>query len=365
MATKEITFDGKNITLGGKTIPVGNVAKAPVAGVTPAKPSTGNSGDSWMPWVLGGGGALLAHALTSPMFEASDEEKRKESVWSKLLRTIIPLGVGGIGGVAGYALGNALNKKAQAKPAAPAAPAATAKNPPAAPAPVKATLPHPANVLKDSKGNPKMVLDGVSQGDYDSWIGQYRSDDPKTLLDRRGETMGSYGGWANFAGKGLELGGATGGVVGGIMPWVRGQKMPSSTELRDMNAIIDNLRGKMDTSRAALQKAQAAYAKAQSKIDTAGMAKAQKSIAKAKGQIKETKGDLSVAKGKLPQGRVLRSLRNLGVGATVAGVGYGVDAIGDRLGRVAMDYQNKAEKQQQINDAVQALINQWGSGAQQ
>jgi hypothetical protein len=30
-----------------------------------------------------------------------------------------------------------------------------------------------------------------------------------------------------------------------------------------------------------------------------------------------------------------------------------------------MDYQNKAEKQQQINDAVQDLINQWGSGAQQ
>lgn len=84
--------------------------------VMPApKPNAGGSpSDSWMPWVLGGGGALLAHALTSPMFEASEEEKRKESVWSKLLRTLIPLGVGGIGGVAGYALGNALNKKAQA-----------------------------------------------------------------------------------------------------------------------------------------------------------------------------------------------------------------------------------------------------------
>ena len=74
----------------------------------------GSPSDSWMPWVLGGGGALLAHALTSPMFEASEEEKRKESVWSKLLRTIIPLGVGGIGGVAGYALGNELSKNAQA-----------------------------------------------------------------------------------------------------------------------------------------------------------------------------------------------------------------------------------------------------------
>lgn len=80
------------------------------------KPNAGGSpSDSWVPWVLGGGGALLAHAITSPMFEASEEDKRKESVWTKLLRTLIPLGVGGLGGVAGYALGNELTKKGQAK----------------------------------------------------------------------------------------------------------------------------------------------------------------------------------------------------------------------------------------------------------
>ena len=357
MATKEITFDGKNITLGGKQIPVSQAPKAAPA----AKPSAGGSvsGDSWVPWVMGGGGALLAHALTSPMFEASEEEKRKESVWSKLLRTLIPLGVGGIGGIAGYALGNSLNKKAGASSVKKPAPAAA----PAAPAPIKATLPHPVNVLKDSKGNPQWVLDGISQGDYDSWMGAHLNDDPKTLLDMQGSTMAGRSGVAHTVGTGLEYGGLAGGAVGGVMPWIRSGKMPSSTEINQINGMLEQMRGKMDLSRANLQKAQAAYAKAQRRVDTARMATAQKAIAKAKGQIKDVKSDMSVAKSKLPQGRAIRSLRNLGVGATVAGVGYGVDALGDHLGRVAMDYRNKAEKQQQINDAVQALINQWGSGS--
>jgi len=358
MATKEITFDGKNLSVGGKTIPVAAAPKSPA----PGKATGGGapSGDGWLPWVLGGGGALLAHSITSPMFEASDEEKRKESVWTKLLRTLIPLGVGGLGGVAGYALGNALNKKAQAKPAGaqkPAAPAAPAAAPAtnAAPVVAKATLPHPANVFNDSKGNPRVVLDGVSEGDYNDWIGQYRSDNPKELLQMRGGTMSNYGDWSHFAGKGLEAGGVVGGAVGAVKPWVWGQKMPSSVELRDTNAIIDALRTKMDAHKASLQRAQSAYARAQRAVDTTAMGRAQKAIETAKGKIKETKGDLGVAKGKLPQAKVMRSLRNLGVGAAVTGVGYG---------RMAMDYGNMAEKQQAIDSAVQQLIDQYGQDAQ-
>lgn len=354
MATKEITFDGKNLSLGGKTIPVAAAPKSPAPGK-----STGGgtqSVDGWLPWVLGGGGALLAHSVTSPMFEASDEEKRKESVWTKLLRTLIPIGVGGLGGVAGYALGNALNKKAQAKPAAP-------KAAPAAPAVAKATLPHPANVFNDSKGNPRVVLDGVSKGDYNDWIGQYRSDDPKELLQMRGGTMANYGDWSHFAGKGLEAGGMVGGAVGAVKPWVVGQEMPSSVELRDINGIIDELRAKMDTHKASLQRAQSAYDRAQRAVNTTAMGRAQRAIDTAKGEIKETKGDLRVAKGKLPQAKVMRSLRNLGVGAAVTGVGYGIDNLGDWFGRKAMDYGNMAEKQQAIDSAVQQLISQYGQDA--
>lgn len=364
MATKEITFDGKNLSVGGKTIPVASVPKSPA----PGKATGGGtpSGDSWVPWALGGGGALLAHAITSPMFEASDEEKRKESIWSKLLRTIIPLGVGGLGGVAGYALGNALNKKAQAKPTAqkttPSALAAPAA--PAAPVVVKATLPYPANVFKDSKGNPRLVIDGVSEDDYNDWIGRYLSDAPEELLRMRRGTMSNYSGLSHLAGKGLMGLGLGGGAIGALWPWVTNPKIPSSVELRDIIANIDNLRTKQNANKASLQRAHSAYSKAQRAVDTKAMGSAQKSIATAKGNIKATKKQLRAAEGKLPMSKLMRSARNFGVGSAFAGAGYAIDEGGDALGRSAVNYGNMAENQQAIDNAVRQVIDQYGQPAQ-
>lgn len=84
--------------------------------VMPApKPNTGDSpSGSWMPWLVGGGSALLAHSIMSSILEKPDEEKRKQSVWSRLLSTLLPLGVGAIGAYGGYHLGKSLEKKSQA-----------------------------------------------------------------------------------------------------------------------------------------------------------------------------------------------------------------------------------------------------------
>ena len=360
MATKDITFDGKNISIGGETIPVAAATKSPAPGK--ATGSGTLSGSEWLPWVLGGGGALLAHSVTSPMFEASDEEKRKESVWTKLLRTLIPLCVGGLGGVAGYALGNELNKKAQAKPASPSAPVAPATN--AAPVVAKATLPYPANVFKDSMGNPRLVIDGVSESDYNDWIGKYRTDNPKKQLQMHTGTMSNYGNLSGYAGKGTMALGLGGSAVGALWPWLKNPKMPSSVELRDINDIIDKLRTKRDTHKASLERAKNAYRTAQNNIDTKAMGTAQKSIANAKGKIKETNKDLRVAEGKLPKSKVMGSLRNLGIGALVTGAGYGIDNLGDWFGRKAVDYSNLAKKQQADDDAVLKLIDQYRQDAQ-
>lgn len=75
----------------------------------------GESFNDWMPWVLGGGGALLAHSLASSIMEPSDDEKRKESVWMRLLRTLVPIGVGAAGAYGGYALGESMKSAADNK----------------------------------------------------------------------------------------------------------------------------------------------------------------------------------------------------------------------------------------------------------
>lgn len=88
-------------------------AEAAEAAAEPLKPR--NEGisfsDNWLPLALSGGGALLAHSVASSLFDKSEEEKRKESIWSKLLGTLIPLGVGAAGAYGGYRLGEVLGGK--------------------------------------------------------------------------------------------------------------------------------------------------------------------------------------------------------------------------------------------------------------
>ena len=68
------------------------------------------------------GGGLLAHALASSLVDnKSDEEKRRQSIWERLLAGIIPIGAAGLGawggrylntkiGAAGYVIDGTTNR---------------------------------------------------------------------------------------------------------------------------------------------------------------------------------------------------------------------------------------------------------------
>lgn len=72
----------------------------------------------WTRIALAGGGGLLAHSIASSLLEKSEEEKMKESIWSKVLRTVLPIGAGVVGAYAGNEVGKGLGKigTANAKP---------------------------------------------------------------------------------------------------------------------------------------------------------------------------------------------------------------------------------------------------------
>lgn len=360
---KEYSFKDLYAAAGGKPSAAGTSTSG--GGASGGTPS--GSGESWMPWVLGGGGALLAHALTSPMFEASDEEKRKESVWSKLLRTIIPLGVGGIGGVAGYALGNALNKKAQAKPAAPAAA-------PAAPAAAPSFTDAFNAKLKELKLKPLVDVGGdlhfgdksISGSDFASWQGKYGKKDPTSLMEARRDNYGRNAAIAHGTGTALEAGGGLIGVLGAIKPWVGKAppkyEPPAVSTINAYNLRIEDIKRQMATHRQSLQRAQSAYQRAQRAVDTAAMGRAEASKARANAALKDSKAALKETKGQLtaltkrPMSRLGRSLRNVGVGAATAGAGLVADAIGDNLSLKKLQYEQRAARQQQNLSALRTWL---------
>lgn len=70
---------------------------------------------NWTKWLLAGGAGLLGHQLASEIMDDTiDEEKRKKSVWLRLLAKLAPLGVGGLGAVGAYHLAKQMGKNAQA-----------------------------------------------------------------------------------------------------------------------------------------------------------------------------------------------------------------------------------------------------------
>lgn len=88
--------DGKLTTPDGKVLRRGNVDRA-------------NSDNmDWLPWVMGGSGALLAHSLASAIVDGDGSTKQKESAWERLVKTLIPLGIGAAGAYGGYQLGESL-----------------------------------------------------------------------------------------------------------------------------------------------------------------------------------------------------------------------------------------------------------------
>lgn len=74
----------------------------------------------WLNLAMGGGSALIAHSIASSIFDKPESDRRKDSIWSKVLASLIPIGIGAAGGYGGYKLseklfGNPNAKSAQAR----------------------------------------------------------------------------------------------------------------------------------------------------------------------------------------------------------------------------------------------------------
>lgn len=67
-----------------------------------------------MPWLIGGGSALMGHSIASSILDDSGSPRHRESVWSRALKTIARIGLTGAAGYGGYYLGKKLNEKSAA-----------------------------------------------------------------------------------------------------------------------------------------------------------------------------------------------------------------------------------------------------------
>lgn len=80
--------------------------------VAPEK-GKGSEDIDWLRLALATGGGLIAHSVASSIFDnKTDEEKRRESIWSKLLSSIIPIGAGALGAYGGYRIGQSMKTAA-------------------------------------------------------------------------------------------------------------------------------------------------------------------------------------------------------------------------------------------------------------
>lgn len=77
-----------------------------------ADEASNRSNVNWTDFVAPVGGGLLGYNLVSSLLDKPEDEKRKESVWSKALRELASIGAGAAGAYGGYLL----SKKAQAAP---------------------------------------------------------------------------------------------------------------------------------------------------------------------------------------------------------------------------------------------------------
>ena len=105
-------------------------AKAEKTKMEAKKNESGENGfnPDWLRLALATGGGLIGHSLASSLFDGkTEEEKRRESMWTKLLSAMLPIGAAGLGAWGGYALGGQLknaadNKGAQGGKIAPSLP---------------------------------------------------------------------------------------------------------------------------------------------------------------------------------------------------------------------------------------------------
>lgn len=98
-----------------KAIDAAAAAKAEKAEMEAKKNESGENdfNPDWLRLALATGGGLIGHSLAASLFDGkTEEEKRRESLWTKLLSAMLPIGAAGLGAWGGYALGGQLKNAA-------------------------------------------------------------------------------------------------------------------------------------------------------------------------------------------------------------------------------------------------------------
>ena len=101
--------------LSGEAAEAAKIDAAAAAKAEKAKNEPGENGfnPDWLRLALATGGGLIGHSLASSLFDGkTEEEKRRESLWTKLLSAMLPIGAAGLGAWGGYALGGQLKNAA-------------------------------------------------------------------------------------------------------------------------------------------------------------------------------------------------------------------------------------------------------------
>lgn len=290
--------------------------------VNPKEQAEGNGGGAngaaneggmdWLPWVMGGGGALLAHSLASSLFGGSDEDRRKQSVWSRLLSALVPLGVGALGAYGGYALGNSL-KTASAKKKSD----------------IEIDVPD-IGFLNDGNGGSIVADPSLKQEAYDALRARHGLTDPAVLLDKTRGEMADRADVAHAIGTGAGVVGAAAGLGGA------GWNLLRKAEPLDPSAFNNARQARIELTAAKNNAASAKGEYKRVKIEEAG------NLRGAKAGLKGAKRDARLA------GKRLKQVQQEGK------MYYG-DGGPEYRGRL-LEAQNEVQKARAAMDASRAKI---------
>ena len=348
-----------NITPEGITTPDGKPVVNTIAKRKPVEPilsSPGggfekNEGNSWIPWALGGGGALLSHAIASSLFDDSEEDKRKESLWMRLLRTLIPLGVGAAGAYGGYRLGESLNNGTMKMGE-------------------EYEIPN-LHYLTNSLGGIVHAPVTFSQDEFSDLEKRYPSvmsdpspDKPLKLLEMDREGNERKADLSRHIGTGLETIGLGTAVGAPALAYLKKQAPIDPDKLEDLRRQVESARNVVTNAKKDLRAARSAARPTggtgwklwkaprgefwRNAKQVAGdrlkyILGMDPSVSAARQAVSAAKSDLAVAKGALPATRAQKAVRGGLVGAGIAGAGLIADRIGRGYGDAAVKAQGRID----------------------
>lgn len=290
----------------------------------------------WLPWALGGGGALLAHSLGSSLFaNDSPEKRRSESVWQKLLRALAPVCIGGLGGYAGYALGKRL-KQASAQVV------------------YKGSVPHSMRPVTNAVGTVYNIVDSVTDKQYADWSRAHGKDDPAEAMEMQRQSIEDDRRLIGNVGKGLKDVGLVGGSVGGVAGLL---KRPTQS--------VNDISLYEQAQRASDAKLALAKSKLKELHEALDPAKGVKEFAKQNAKVKEQQKVVKERQQASMMYRAVKPISRLrrGMMWTIPGLmswlgGVYADRLATDLGREANDVAAQARRQRENDEAVAYFLRQ-------